>query len=220
MFFNFVSSVVFLSNSAPVAAVGDAEDNLGDPEAEDEGRITRDSAVVAERKVAIVVLGRPVAKRGEFTPRVKAEHGGRDDGCQVEATAAASANAGIETSMHEPSTEEHQDRVGGKEHHSGASERVDLAEAVALIPAFITRTVCSALVNDLLVVLGGCVGIGAVVFSPHCFILIVITGQLVIEVTRSLVLASNCLLVAPPGAQDDSNDACEGNVDGPADSDA
>ena len=173
-----------------MAAVGEAEDHLGDPEAGDESRVARDSAVVAEWINTIVILGWPFAERREFAPRVEAEHGGRDDGGHVEAAAAASANAGPEARVHEPSAEEHQDRVAGEEHHSGASERVDLAEAVTLIPALIARIVCPALISDLLIVLGGTIEIGKV-FGPHRLILIVVIGQLVIEVTRAIVHPSD-----------------------------
>ena len=173
-----------------MAAVGDAKDHLGDPETNDKSRVARDSAVVAERINTIVELGWPVAERGQFAPRAEAEHGGRDDGGHVEAGAEASANTAKETRVHEPSAEEHQDRVAGEEHHSDASEGIDLAESVTPIPAFIICIVCTALINDLLIVLISTSEVG-IVFGPHRFFLIVVIGQLVIEVTRTIVHTSD-----------------------------
>ena len=163
-----------------------AVNHLADPEAEDEGRVARDSVVIAEVKGIIVELGWPIAECGQAAPRVEAEYGDRDDAGKVEAPAAASAHASVETSRKDPSADKHQERVKGRKHHDSASERVDRAEAVALLPAWIFHIVClTAFNSDINDVLAGFVGIGAVVLGPHCLIFIVEGGQLVIEVTSA-----------------------------------
>ena len=91
-----------------------AVDDLSEPEAEDEGRVARDSVVCAEVKAIIVVLGWPIAECGQAAPRVEADRGHRDDQGQVEAPAAASAQANKETSRDDPSADKHQERVYGR----------------------------------------------------------------------------------------------------------
>ena len=120
--------------------------------------------------------------------------------------------------MHEPGTEEHQDRVEGDEHQRGARERINLAEVVALVPAFVVNVVCTAVISDVLHVLRGGVGVGTVVQGPVICVLVVHVGQHVVVVTWAIVHIGDGFLVAPPGAQDDSNDAGEGDVDGRGDS--
>ena len=160
-------SFCFPSNRT-VTVVGAAPDHLADPEAEDEGRVARDSVVIAKVKGIIVKLGWPIAERGQAAPRVEAEHGDRDDAGEVEAAAAASAHASPETSRHDPSAGKHHERVNGREHHDSASERVDRAEAVALLPAWVIHIVCLAAFNsDINDELTGFVGIVAVVLGPH-----------------------------------------------------
>ena len=133
------SSFCFPSNRK-VTVVGTAPDHLADPEAEDEGRVARDSVVVAEIELTTVIideLGWPIAERGQFAPRVEAEHGGRDDAGQVEAAAAGHANASSGTGNRGPSAEKHPPRVECKDHHRICRKRVHCAEVVACIPAWI-----------------------------------------------------------------------------------
>ena len=125
------------SNLERVLAAGAAVDHLGNPEAEDEGRVARDSAVIAETKSIIDELGWPIAERGQFAPRVEAEYGGRDDAGQVEAAAAGHANASRGTDYRGPSAEKHPPRVDGKDDHRKCRKRVHCAEVVACIPAWI-----------------------------------------------------------------------------------
>ena len=57
---------------ADMKEFGAAEEHLEDPKSAYNGGIARDSAVVREIRIAIDELGRPVAKRGNFSPRVEA----------------------------------------------------------------------------------------------------------------------------------------------------
>ena len=124
-----------------MTVVGTAPDHLANPEAEDEGRVARDSVVIAQIEcttVIILELGRPIlAERGKFAPRVEAEYADCNDSGQVEAAAAAMANASHEAGLHDPSAGKHAARVDGKEHHSCATKCIDHAESVALGPAII-----------------------------------------------------------------------------------
>ena len=145
-----------------------AVDHLDDPDYEDEGCVARDSLVIAEVQVIILELGWPIAERGQAAPRVEAEHGDRDDAGDVEAAAAASEHASPETSRHDPSADKHHERVKGREHHDSASERVDRAEAIAFLPAWIIHIVClAAISSDINDVLASFFSIVAVVLSPH-----------------------------------------------------
>ena len=69
----------WLSCVCHVAAVGAAEYHLGDPEANDDGCITLNGAVVAEHHTTIIVLGGPFAEHGQLAPSVEAEDASDDN---------------------------------------------------------------------------------------------------------------------------------------------
>ena len=149
-----------LPSSRKVTVVGAAPDHLADPEDEDEFRVAPNSVVIAEIELTTVIideLGWPAAERRQFAPYVEAKHSDRDDRGQVEAAAAAIANASHKTGLHDPSASKHAARVDGKEQHSRATKCIDHAESVALRPAIIPRIVCTAFIFDVHEVLFGVV---------------------------------------------------------------
>ena len=66
-----------------MTVAGAAEDYQAGPDAEDDGRVARDSIFIAEHKETTVItveLGWPIAERGQTALFVEAECRDRDDG--------------------------------------------------------------------------------------------------------------------------------------------
>ena len=218
MIFRNRSPSFFLPSNRKVNVAGNAPCHLAAQETEDDVRVALDSISIAEIKSTIViidVLRWPIAERGQSAPRVEAEHAHRDDEGQVEADAEAMANASYETGLHFASADKHAQRPDGKEPHNRAAKCIDHAESVALRPAIIVRTVCTAVIFDVREVLGG-LWIVAVVFGP--VFPVIIRGQLVIEVTKARSGHSDLMCVGPKLAHGGCCNNCVANMGARADS--
>ena len=126
---------------------GDAEDRKANQDAGDDGRVARDSILIAEIEDTTVIideLGWPIAERGQMAPVVEAERRDREDGGHIGQLHQAMTIASYVTGLHDPSASKEAAPVDGKEHHSNATNYIDNAESVAFRPAFIRLIVFTA----------------------------------------------------------------------------